>query len=403
MVIVARIAAWLAAVVWLGLLIARGRFWDARADRLAEPTPGDETPRVHAIVPARNEGDVIARTLYSLLTQRYAGPLAVTVVDDRSDDDTAAAVRATIARHDARGTARLVAARPRTEGWSGKVWAMAEGIAAAQAAGATPDYWWFTDADVEHDDATLARLVATARTQQRDLVSLMVELHCRTPWERLLIPAFVYFFRQLYPFAWVNDDGNATAGAAGGCILLDAKRLASIGGIASIAGELIDDCSLARAVKRDGGGLWLDLTSRSRSVRPYRGLTPIWSMVARTAYTQLSYSPVLVLGTVGGMTLLYLVPLAAIADGLVRRRATFGIPGALAYGVMTLTYVPTVRRYRQPLWRALTLPLAGLLYTAMTIDSALRHARGAGGTWKGRHFTAASSDAAVAESTRSDA
>jgi hopene-associated glycosyltransferase HpnB len=296
-----------------------------------------------------------------------------------------------------------VAARPRTEGWSGKVWAMAEGIAAAQAAGATPDYWWFTDADVEHDDATLARLVATARTQQRDLVSLMVELHCRTPWERLLIPAFVYFFRQLYPFAWVNDDGNATAGAAGGCILLDAKRLASIGGIASIAGELIDDCSLARAVKRDGGGLWLDLTSRSRSVRPYRGLTPIWSMVARTAYTQLSYSPVLVLGTVGGMTLLYLVPLAAIADGLVRRRATFGIPGALAYGVMTLTYVPTVRRYRQPLWRALTLPLAGLLYTAMTIDSALRHARGAGGTWKGRHFTAASSDAAVAESTRSDA
>jgi hypothetical protein len=201
----------------------------------------------------------------------------------------------------------------------------------------------------------------------------------------------------------VNDDGNATAGAAGGCILLDAKRLASIGGIASIAGELIDDCSLARAVKRDGGGLWLDLTSRSRSVRPYRGLTPIWSMVARTAYTQLSYSPVLVLGTVGGMTLLYLVPLAAIADGLVRRRATFGIPGALAYGVMTLTYVPTVRRYRQPLWRALTLPLAGLLYTAMTIDSALRHARGAGGTWKGRHFTAASSDAAVAESTRSDA
>jgi hopene-associated glycosyltransferase HpnB len=402
MVTVVRFAAWLAAAIWLGLLGARGRFWDARADRLAEPAAGGETPRVHAIVPARNEGDVIARTLHSLLTQRYVGPFAVTVVDDRSDDDTAAAVRATIARHDARGTAALRAARPRPEGWSGKVWAMSEGIAAAQAAGATPDYWWFTDADVEHDDMTLARLVATARTRERDLVSLMVELHCNTPWERLLIPAFVYFFRMLYPFAWVNDDGNATAGAAGGCVLLDAKRLASIGGIACIQGELIDDCSLAAAVKRDGGALWLGLTTRSRSVRPYRGLTPIWSMVARTAYTQLGYSPVLLAGTVGGMTVLYAVPLAALALGTMQRKPGVALPGAIALAIMSLSYLPTVRRYRQSGWRALTLPLAGLLYTAMTVDSALRHARGAGGAWKGRHFNAASV-AAVEESTRSEA
>jgi hopene-associated glycosyltransferase HpnB len=406
MVTLLRFAAWIAAVVWAGLLVARGRFWDAGADRLAQPTAGADAPSVHAIVPARNEGDVIARTLSSLLVQRYPGALAVTVVDDRSDDDTAAAVRDAIARHDARGTARLHAARPRPDGWTGKVWAMAEGVAAARAAGAAPDYWWFTDADVEHDGETLARLVATARTQQRDLVSLMVELHCATPWERLLIPAFVFFFRMLYPFAWVNDDANATAGAAGGCILLDAARLETIGGIASIKGELIDDCSLATAVKRSGGHLWLGLTSRSRSVRPYRGLAPIWSMVARTAYTQLDYSPWLLAGTVGGMTLLYLVPAAAVADGVVRRRATLGVPGALALALMTFAYLPTIRRYRQPSWRALTLPLAGVLYTAMTVDSALRHARGSGGTWKGRHFDATSAAASVAAtepSTRSDA
>jgi hopene-associated glycosyltransferase HpnB len=353
-------------------------------------------------VPARNEGDVIARTLHALLTQRYDGPFAVTVVDDRSDDDTAAAVRDTIARHDRRGSATLAAARPRPAGWSGKVWAMSEGIAAAQAAGASPDFWWFSDADVEHDDTTLARLVATAQTQQRDLVSLMVQLHCRTPWERLLIPAFVYFFRMLYPFAWVNDDANATAGAAGGCVLLDATRLAAIGGIERIQGELIDDCSLAAAVKGSGGTLWLGLATHSRSVRPYRGLTPIWSMVARTAYTQLDYSPLLLVGTVAAMNLLYVVPLAALALGTAKRRPELALPGALTYALMTASYLPTVSRYRQSGWRALTLPLAGMLYTAMTIDSALRHARGQGGTWKGRHFTAASA-AAVEESTRSDA
>jgi hopene-associated glycosyltransferase HpnB len=390
MVTLLRFAAWLAAVVWAGLLVARGRFWDARADRLAPPTPGSDAPSVHAIVPARNEGDVIARTLHSLLVQRYDGPFSITVVDDRSDDDTAAAARDAIARHDARGSARLQTSRPRPEGWTGKLWAMAEGIAAARAAGAAPDYWWFTDADVEHADDTLARLVATARTQQRDLVSLMVELHCTSAWERLLIPAFVFFFRMLYPFAWVNDDRRSTAAAAGGCVLLDAARLRHIGGLARIKGELIDDCSLAAAVKRDGGTLWLGLSARSRSVRPYRGLAPIWSMVARTAYTQLKYSPALLAGTVAGMLLLYVVPPAAVLDGIARRRSVLAIPGLIACAAMTLAYVPTMTLYGRPRRQALTLPLAGLLYTAMTVDSALRHARGAGGTWKGRHFSAPS-------------
>jgi hopene-associated glycosyltransferase HpnB len=379
-----------AAAAWIGMVVARGQFWDARADRLADAASGGDTPDVHAVVPARNEGDVIGRTVASVIAQRYPGRFALTVVDDRSDDNTAAEVAAAVARAGAEARVSVHQARPRPEGWSGKVWALAEGVAAARAAGARPAYWWFTDADVEHADDTLARLVATARSERRDLVSLMVELHCAQPWEALLIPAFVFFFRLLYPFAWVNDPLRATAGAAGGCVLLDDALLTRIGGIARISGELIDDCSLATAVASEGGRLWLGLTSRSRSVRPYMGLAPIWSMVSRTAYTQLRYSPLLLAGTVAGMLLLYVAPVAAVALGVARRRPAIALAGIVAWGVMSAAYAPTVRLYRQPLWRALTLPLAGVLYTAMTVDSALRHWRGKGGTWKGRHFTAPS-------------
>lgn len=375
------------------MVVARGQFWDARADRLADAPSSGDAPDIHAVVPARNEGDVIGRTAASVIAQRYPGRLTVTVVDDRSDDNTATEVAAAVARAGAEARVAVHRARPRPEGWSGKVWAMAEGVDAARAAGARPAYWWFTDADVEHADDTLARLVATAQRERRDLVSLMVELHCAEPWEQLLIPAFVFFFRMLYPFAWVNDNARATAGAAGGCVLLDDALLVRIGGIARISGELIDDCSLAQAVAREGGTLWLGLTSRSRSVRPYIGLEPIWSMVARTAYTQLRYSPWLLAGTVAGMLLLYVTPVAAVALGVAKRRPSLALAGLVAWGVMSAAYAPTVRLYRQPLWRALTLPLAGVLYTTMTIDSARRHARGKGGTWKGRHFAARSESA----------
>ena len=375
------------------MVVARGQFWDARADRLADAPSSGDAPDIHAVVPARNEGDVIGRTAASVIAQRYPGRLTVTVVDDRSDDNTATEVAAAVARAGAEARVAVHRARPRPEGWSGKVWAMAEGVDAARAAGARPAYWWFTDADVEHADDTLARLVATAQRERRDLVSLMVELHCAEPWEQLLIPAFVFFFRMLYPFAWVNDNARATAGAAGGCVLLDDALLVRIGGIARISGELIDDCSLAQAVAREGGTLWLGLTSRSRSVRPYIGLEPIWSMVARTAYTQLRYSPWLLAGTVAGMLLLYVTPVAAVALGVAKRRPSLALAGLVAWGVMSAAYAPTVRLYRQPLWRALTLPLAVFLYTAMTIDSARRHARGQGGTWKGRHFAARSESA----------
>ena len=382
-----RAAAWVAAAAWVGLAVARGRFWDASADGLRPAEPDGPAPDVHAVVPARNEADVIARTLASLLAQDYPGRFAITLVDDRSGDGTGAAARATIAQHGAAERARVVEGRPRPAGWTGKVWALAEGVAAARGRAETPAYWWFSDADVEHDPDTLARLVATARSDDRALVSQMVALHCASGWERLLIPAFVFFFRMLYPFAWVNDDRRPTAAAAGGCVLLADAALVRIGGVERIKGELIDDCALAAAVKSEGGGLWLGLATRSRSVRPYGAFGAIWSMVARTAYTQLRYSPALLAGTVAGMLLLYYVPVAASFAGARRRRWDIALPGALAWAVMSLAYAPTLRRYGIPARNAAALPFAALLYTGMTVDSARRHARGAGGAWKGRTFS----------------
>jgi hopene-associated glycosyltransferase HpnB len=342
---------------------------------------------VHAVVPARNEADVVARTLTSLIRQRYGGRFAITLVDDRSDDGTGAVARATIVAHAASDRASVVDGRARPDGWTGKVWAMSEGVAAARASGAQPAYWWFTDADVEHDDTTLARLVATAMAERRDLVSQMVALHCASRWERLLIPAFVYFFRMLYPFEWVNDDARATAGAAGGCVLLTDAALQRIGGVERIAGELIDDCALAAAVKRDGGGLWLGLATTSRSIRPYASLATIWNMVARTAYTQLRHSPLLLAGTVTGMAFLYVAPPAAAIGGALARRWDVALPGAVAWSVMAASFAPTLRRYRVDRRNAWALPIAAALYAAMTVDSAVRHRRGRGGTWKGRGFT----------------
>jgi hopene-associated glycosyltransferase HpnB len=384
---VLRAAAWVGAAAWAGLILYRGRFWDARADRLRDPAGGAAVPDVHAVVPARNEADVLGRTLASLLAQDYGGRFTLTLIDDRSDDGTAEVASATIGAFDAAGRAGVTQARPRPEGWTGKVWALAEGVAAARAGGTQPAYWWFTDADVEHDPDTLARLVATALADDRALVSQMVALHCASPAERLLIPAFVFFFRMLYPFAWVNDDRRATAAAAGGCTLIAGAALDGIGGLERISGELIDDCALAAAVKGNGGGLSLGLATRSRSIRPYASLGAVWSMVARTAYTQLRYSPLLLAGTVAGMLLLYYVPVAATLAGVRRRRLDVALPGAVAWVTMVFAYAPTLRLYGQHRLGAFALPFAGGLYTAMTVDSARRHLIGRGGGWKGRTFT----------------
>ncbi len=387
----------LSLLIWVYLVGFRGGYWRA-APRLPELAGNRAAwPGVAAIVPARDEADVLASSLGSLLAQDYPGRLEVVLVDDHSADGTAETARraaASLVRASGRAEGlRIVAARDLPAGWTGKVWALAEGLAEIERAGIEADYIWLSDADIAHDSDGLRRLVAKAEGERRDLVSLMARLWCESAWERLVIPPFVYFFQMLYPFAWVNDPARRTAGAAGGCVLVRRAALGAIGGFAAIQGELIDDCALARRIKdlglrgdpaAAGGGIWLGLTSGARSLRPYDGLAGIWRMVARTAYTQLRHSPLLLAGTLAGLALTYLVPPLGLLLAPWHGEAMAATMAGVAWAIMAATAWPTFRAYAQPPWRALALPLAAALYGAMTFDSAWRHWRGAGGTWKGR-------------------
>jgi len=371
---------------WIYLVFFRHGFWRT-AERLPLAPAPRAWPAVAVVVPARDEAPTIAATLQALLAQDYRGPLAVILVDDGSSDGTGDIARQ-IAAQDSR--LQVIAGTALPAGWSGKLWAVETGVQAASAA--APAYIFLTDADTLHGPATLRRLVAHAEAAQRDLVSLMVRLACEGPWERLLTPAFVFFFQMLYPFAAVNDDRDGTAGAAGACVLVRREALERAGGIAAIRGALIDDCALAAAVKRQGGHLWLGLADDSVSVRRYPVLAEFWDMVARTAFTQLRYSPLLLVATVIAMAAIYLAPplllLAALASGAWLDAALAGAAVAL----MLASFRPVLYYYRLPAWRVVTLPAVAALYVAMTVDSALRHWRGRGGGWKGRHYAAAGSD-----------
>ncbi|MGX6570710.1 glycosyltransferase [Cupriavidus necator] len=364
----------LSLAVWLVLIFARAGFWRVRKPAAA-PDPA-AWPEVVAVIPARNEADVIGRAVAGVLGQRYRGRLALVVVDDHSQDGTA-----DIARAAAAATARprgltVIGARELPAGWSGKVWAQSEGLAAADRIAPQARYVWLTDADIWHGPGVLAGLVARAEHERRDLVSLMVRLRCESAWERLIVPAFVFFFAKLYPFARVRDARCRVAAAAGGCMLASRAALARIGGFAAIRGELIDDCSLAARIK-PGGAIRLDLADDSVSLRPYNDWRSLWDMIARSAYTQLRYSPPLLAGAVAGMVLTYLVPpVLALGWRL--------WPAWLAWGAMTLAYLPMLREYRQPAWLAPLLPVTALFYLGATIDSARRYWLRRGGQWKGR-------------------
>nr|WP_028920933.1 glycosyltransferase [Pseudonocardia acaciae] len=369
-----------AVAVWLWLLACHGRFW--RTDQRLPPSrePG-EWPSVAVVVPARDEAEVLPASLPSLLAQRYAGRARVILVDDNSGDGTAEVA----ARLAAAGGLPLVTTRPGEPpaGWSGKLWALAHGVDEA----GDVDYLLFTDADIAHGPDSLAGLVAAA-SEGRDLVSLMAVLRTETAWERLVVPAFVYFFAMLYPFRWVNRAGARTAAAAGGCVLVRREALAAAGGIAAIRGALIDDVALARLVKRAGGRTWLGLADDVRSVRPYPRLADLWRMVARSAYTQLRYSPVLLAGTVLGLALVFLAPPAVTVAGALAGDLTAALLGALAWLGMAASYVPMLRYYGRPVLLAPLLPVTALLYTLMTLDSARRHRFGRGASWKGREYRA---------------
>ncbi len=354
---------------WLYLLFGRGFFWMTR-ERDDRDAPLPETwPSVVTVVPARDEADVIARSIGSLLAQDYKGSFRVILVDDQSNDGTADAARAL-------GGDRLtvMTGAPRPAGWTGKLWAVKQGVAAA----GSPDYLWLTDADIAHTNNNLSKLVARAETGKFVLTTLMAKLHCGNAAERLLIPAFVFFFDMLYPFGWVNDPGKRTAAAAGGCMLVKREALEHAGGIDAICREIIDDCAMGRIMKAQGP-IWLGLTDRSVSVRPY-SFRDIARMVSRSAYAQLSYSPLQLAGTVLGMILVYVAaPFVAIfAHGAAQ------LAGIAAWGAMVIAFAPMLRFYRLSPVIGLAMPVIGALYGLFTFDSGLQHWRGRGGMWKGR-------------------
>jgi hopene-associated glycosyltransferase HpnB len=433
-------ACMVAAAAWVYLLAGHGGFW--RTDVRLPGRPGAagpaRWPSVVAVVPARDEAAILPETLPTLLAQYYPGPFSVVLVDDASTDGTAAvaaavssgtisiragAAESAWAESTPALTVRAAAAEPRgagsiravpestppgallrvvsgslpPAGWAGKVWAMAQGVAAAGEC----DYLLFTDADIALEPGVVADLVRAAAADDRALVSQMALLRCETGWERWIVPAFVYFFAQLYPFRRVGRPRARTAAAAGGCMLVRRETLAAAGGLERIAGARIDDVALARLLKRGPARArcWLGFTTSVHSRRPYPGLGGLWDMVARSAYTQLRYSPVLLAGTVAGLCWLYLLPPVAALGGLAAAGHQPAGPavwwwcagaGLAGWALMTFSYLPVLRLYRLSPLRAPCLPVVALLYTAMTVDSARRHRRGRGGEWKGRAVQRAS-------------
>ncbi|MGW9130444.1 glycosyltransferase [Streptomyces sp. NPDC055681] len=379
--------AWIAVgslAAWMWLLLGQGFFW--RTDqRLPRRTAPDGWPSVAIVVPARDEADMLPVSLPSLLAQDYPGAAEVILVDDCSKDGTGDLARALSVRYGGLPVTVVSPGEPEP-GWTGKLWAVRHGISLARAREPAPEYLLLTDADIAHEPDSLRELVAAARSGGFDLVSQMARLRVASAWERLVVPAFVYFFAQLYPFRWVNRATARTAAAAGGCVLLRTAAAERARVPESIRQAVIDDVSLARAVQRSGGRIWLGLAERVDSVRPYPRLADLWRMVSRSAYAQLRHNPLLLLGTVLGLALVYLAPPVTLAAGLLGGDPPAAWAGGAAWMLMAGTYMPMLSFYRQSLWLAPLLPFTAVLYLLMTVDSALQHYRGRGAAWKGRTY-----------------
>jgi hopene-associated glycosyltransferase HpnB len=428
-VLVLAIACVVSAAAWVYLVLAHGGFW-LTSQRLPAGWPGGNRrrtwPAVAAVVPARNEAESLPVTLPALLAQDYPAGFSVYLVNDNSDDGTSAiaAELGEKAARDGGAPLTVVQGQPRPDGWAGKVWAMAQGLAAVTGPGTTvtgpettvngpgttvtgpettvngpgtagaagpPEYVLFTDADISWAPTALRDLVAAAESDDRALLSQMALLRAEMRWERVIVPAFVYFFAQLYPFRKVNDPGSGTAAAAGGCMLVRRSALAAAGGLEAIKGALIDDVALGTLLKKHGNRTWLGLTTDISSARPYPSLASLWHMVARSAYVQLRYNPLLLAGTVVGLLLLYVAPPAGVIAALAGAAAgtagplaaVAGLAGLAGWALMTVSYVPMLRLYRLSAFRAPALPLIAVLYAAMTADSARRHYTGRAVSWRG--------------------
>ncbi len=375
--------------IWVYLLLGRGLFWRCSERDTAVPSareaPSRETPIVWpdivAIIPARDEADLVGESVGSLLRQDYPGRFSIVVVDDQSSDGTAVAASAAASAMPLADRLRVIQGRSLPRGWTGKLWGMSQGLAAVEAGGGDPpEFVLFTDADIVYAPHMLRRLVAIARCKESVLTSLMVKLRCESPAERWLAPAFVFFFQKLYPFAWVDDPRQATAAAAGGCMLVRLSALRLAGGLEAVRGALIDDCALAALMKRQGR-IWLGLTEDVRSVRVYSTLADFGQMVARSAFAELRYSPLRLAMAIAGMCLVYLAPpiFALFADGFAR------LAGALAWAMMVISMTPTLRLYGRPLAGGVALPAIAFAYIVFTLESALQYWRGRGGYWKGRY------------------
>ncbi len=381
---------------WGWLLLGRGMFW--RTDQQLNPADNSiqdsvsKWPSVTIVIPARNEGRTLPWTLPTLIEQDYPGEFHICLVDDRSTDNTREIALKTAQEHNAADKLTVCDGEPLPAKWKGKVWGMQQGIQSSR--GEDSEYVLFTDADIAHDPRVLFTLVSKSIAKQLDLVSVMATLKVKTTWDRLLVPAFVYFFAKLYPFRWINDPHRQTAGAAGGCVLVRRRSVEHAGGLVSIADKLIDDCALGKLIKASGGKIWIGFSSLVESIRSYESLGSIWNMVSRSAFEQLGHSSLALLGTVIGMLLIYLVPpvgttLGIIGLSIAGTSATslwLVLASLLSWSLMSASYLPTLRWYKLSFSLAPVLPISAILYTMMTVSSALRAWQGKGSEWKGRSY-----------------
>lgn len=372
------IAGFLALFTWFYLVFFRGGFWQVKKLIPSNSTAADIQQKIAVIIPARNEAAVVSESVASLLQQSCADALHIFLVDDGSTDNTAEVARRAAAQAQRPSQLTIVEGQPLPLGWSGKLWAMQQGIERAQ--DSRPDLLLFTDADIRHSTESISTLVSVAEAHNCDLASCMVRLHCTTLPERLLIPAFVFFFLKLYPPAWIVNPRRKTAGAAGGCVLIRPKTLQRVGGIQAIRNQVIDDCALAMQVKSHGGRVWLGLTGLAESIRPYESFSEIGRMISRTAFNQLRHSVLMLSVAVIGLIVTYLAPPLLLLTGRVLPMAL----GGAAWLLMIIAYMPMIRFYGlNPLW-SLLLPLVAIFYMGAAMHSAVRFWSGRGGEWKGR-------------------
>jgi len=366
--------------IWIYMIAGRGGFWRTpRFDDLAPPPQRAAWPAIVAVVPARDEAAGVADCVRSILTLPYPGAFTMVLVDDQSRDGTARIAADAAAAIGASDRLTVLTGHALPAGWTGKLWAVKQGLDHVTSCAAQPDYILLTDADIVWSGDVLMRLVARAENEGLAMASIMAKLRCESFAEAYLIPAFIFFFEMLYPFAWVRDPEHRTAAAAGGCILARRNSLEAAGGIETIRGSLIDDCALGARLKAQGP-VWLGVSQQVRSVRASDTVADVGRMISRSAYAQLHYSPLMLAGCILAMTVVFLAPvaIALFGEGLARAFA------ALAWLLMALAFLPTLRYYRQPALWGPALPAIALAYMVFTINSAIQHVRGRGGMWKGR-------------------